>query len=118
MSFLIRIIIVSALLFASCQKPADNRLDPIRGSFSGVPAPNEVWMQGMAFVPSTITVSAGTSVKFINKDSNEHTVTADDNSYDSGVLGTNKSYTKVFKSGVFNYHCTIHPEMKGTVIAN
>lgn len=93
-------------------------MDSITGFNSGSPPANEVWIQGMAFIPSTIVIKAGTTLKFVNKDLRDHTVTADNNSYDSGTLAPGKSYTKSFSSGVSSYHCALHPEMIGSVIAN
>jgi plastocyanin len=49
---------------------------PGPGTKSG-PGINEVWIQGMAFRPATITVTAGTTIKWTNKDGVAHTVTSD-----------------------------------------
>lgn len=106
------------VLTLSCQK-IEPQIDSVTGLNSGSPKGSEVWIQGMAFIPTTISVRAGTTVKFINKDITEHTVTADNSLFDSGTLATGKSFSANFPStGVFNYHCTLHPEMKGTVIVN
>ena len=43
-----------------------------------------------------------------------HTVTADDKSVDSGVLGPGKTF-KVAVSKSFAYHCEIHPSMKAKI---
>jgi len=46
-----------------------------------------------------------------------HTVTADDNSFDSGNIGAGGSYSRTFSvAGTFNYHCTIHAGMNGKVV--
>lgn len=75
-----------------------------------------VSIEGMAFNPSNISVTAGQTVTFTNKDSVSHTVTADDNSFDSGTIAPGQSYTKQFDTtGTFSYHCSIHPSMKGSV---
>ena len=43
-------------------------------------------------------------------------MTADDGSFDSGVLNPGDSYTVAFDGqGTVTYHCTIHPEMRGSV---
>lgn len=71
----------------------------------------------MAFTPATITVTAGATVTWMNNDNMTHTVTGDDNSFDSGGIGTGSSFTKTFLTvGTFPYHCSIHPSMTGTVM--
>ena len=86
---------------------------------SGGPGPYEVWIQGMAFNPSTITVSAGTTIIWINKDAVAHTVTSNTGVFDSGSVSFNGTYSRLFSTvGTFPYHCTIHPSMTATVIVN
>ena len=52
----------------------------------------------------------------INKGDDPHMVTADDRSFDSGVLNPGDSYMVTFDGqGTLTYHCTIHPEMRGSV---
>jgi plastocyanin len=75
----------------------------------------EVTIQGFAFNPSSITISPGDTVKWTNMDSATHTVVGDDIS--SGNLKNGDSYQQTFtKPGTYNYHCSIHPSMLGTVI--
>jgi len=71
------------------------------------------------FSPSAITVVVGVNntVVWTNNDSAEHTVTATDNSFNSGYIEPGQTYTHTFMSpGTYTYYCTIHPWMKGTVI--
>ena len=43
-------------------------------------------------------------------------MTANNGSFDSGVLNPGDSYTVAFDGqGTVTYHCTIHPEMRGSV---
>ena len=71
----------------------------------------------MAFTPATITVTAGTMVTWTNNDNMTHTVTADDNSFDSGNLTSGSNYSRTFSvAGTYPYHCTIHPNMIAKVI--
>ena len=70
------------------------------------------------FVPSEIGVSSeGNIVSWTNDDSTEHTVTADDGSFDSGPLSPGDTFDNTFdKQGDFGYHCSIHPFMTGVII--
>jgi plastocyanin len=71
-----------------------------------------------AFVPPQISVSSeGNIVSWTNEDSTEHTVTADDGSFDSGPISPGDTFENTLDSpGDFGYHCAIHPFMTGVVI--
>ena len=103
----------------SCSKSNDYSSP---GTGSGEPGANEVWIQGMAFTPSTRTVTAGTTIKWTNKDNANHTVTSDVGSsetFDSGSLGKGETFTWQFNTaGTIHYHCTFHTGMKASVVVN
>lgn len=76
----------------------------------------EVHMKNNAFDPKETTIDKGATVKWINDDSVQHTVTAGDKSFDSGMLNSAQTYERTFNEpGTFDYLCTIHPSMKGKV---
>jgi plastocyanin len=77
-----------------------------------------VVIQGFRFRPAHITVKRGTRVRWVNKDRDTHTVTANQaGSFDSGHLRHGQSYSHTFKSaGKKGYHCEIHPFMRGSVL--
>ncbi len=78
---------------------------------------SDVTIANFAFSPDTLTVKAGTTVKWTNKDSTAHTVTADDGSFDSGTLNPGMTFSFTFKqAGTVSYHCTIHPNMKAKIV--
>ena len=61
-------------------------------------------------------LAVGDTVVWTNRMNMNHTVTADNGEFDSGVLGQNQSFSKVFNSvGTFTYQCQIHPDMTGKV---
>lgn len=77
---------------------------------------DQIVIKDFAFNPSSITVKIGDTVTFTNDDSVTHTV-AGDGGIDSRDLATGESYKETFNTaGTFNYHCTIHPTMKGMVV--
>jgi plastocyanin len=81
-----------------------------------IPA-NSVEIKDFAFGPGTLTVKVGDTVTWTNKDITGHSATADDKSFDTGVLSQGESGTFTFtKAGTYGYHCTPHPNMKGTII--
>jgi plastocyanin len=64
-----------------------------------------------------LTVSPGATVTVTNTDSADHTVTADNASFDVSVpAGQTVTFTAPSTAGSFSYHCTIHPTMHGTLI--
>ena len=86
---------------------------------SDMPGPNEVFIQGKAFDPGTITVVANTTITWTNKDGVAHTVTSNTGLFDSGTINANGTYSHMFSTaGTYPYHCTIHPSMTASVKVN
>jgi plastocyanin len=81
-------------------------------------AGDTVTIKGFAFHPSTLTVKVGTKVTFTNEDDPTHTATSSgDTPINSGNLSKGQSYTVTFtKPGTYNYICSIHQYMKGTIV--
>jgi plastocyanin len=76
-----------------------------------------VLIQNDAFSPAKLTVTAGQTVSFTNRDDDAHTVTATDGSFDSKGLDTNGTWQHTFSTpGVYTYFCELHPFMKGTIV--
>lgn len=74
-----------------------------------------VHIKNFAFVPDTVTVNAGQTVRFVQDDDAPHTVTGD--SFDSGNLDKGKSWSHTFdKPGTYAYFCAYHTYMKGSVV--
>ena len=74
-------------------------------------------ISGFAFVPQTLTVSVGTTVTWTNNDSSSHTITSNDNLFESGTMSKGASFNQTFnQKGTFNYRCSIHPSMTGKII--
>jgi plastocyanin len=72
--------------------------------------------QDFLFEPSDIEIAVGTIVTWTNDGASAHTATADDASFDSGVLRTGESFSFTFDApGTHTYICIIHPSMRGTV---
>jgi LPXTG-motif cell wall-anchored protein len=68
------------------------------------------------FAPARVTVNVGDSVTWSNGDDVVHTATANDGSFDTGLLDDGESGSHTFdQAGTFSYFCQPHPFMKGTV---
>jgi amicyanin len=65
----------------------------------------------------TLTVPAGTTVTWLNRDEDLHTVVSTTLAFKSAGLETDEAYSYTFtKPGVYEYFCTLHPLMTGKVI--
>jgi plastocyanin len=72
----------------------------------------------MAFNPSSITIAAGTTITWTNKDPMDHTVT-NNNNFDSGTIGSGKTWSFTFSNtGTYTYLCSLHSTMTAKVIVN
>lgn len=70
-----------------------------------------------AYAPDELTVQAGATVTWTNTDSEAHTSTSNIAGWDSGVIAPGASFSFQFPTaGTFQYHCTIHPSMVGSVV--
>lgn len=80
-------------------------------------ATNTVSIQNFAFSPAIVTIKAGTTITWTNRDQDPHTVTAMSGPFHSPTLNTDQSFQHTFTTpGHFDYLCTIHPFMTATVV--
>jgi plastocyanin len=69
------------------------------------------------FSPGSITIHVGDTIVWTNNGPSAHTATANNGSFDTGVLQKGKSASVTFHNpGTFDYHCSIHPFMHGAVV--
>ncbi len=109
-------LLVSSIFIYSCSK-SNNGYNSTGGGNNPPPAPNSVSLKSIAFTPATLTVAVGTTVTWTNNDNVAHTVTADDNSFDSGNLAAGATYTKSFTTaGTYPYHCNYHANMTAKIV--
>ena len=77
----------------------------------------EAEIRALKFTQERIQIAVGTTVRWTNNDQLQHTVTANDGSWDSGLINPGGSWTHTFtQAGEFAFHCTPHPFMKGVVV--
>jgi plastocyanin len=77
-----------------------------------------VSIDNFTFTPQKLTVKAGTTVTWTNKDDIPHGIAASNNAFTrSKALDTNDSYSFTFTTpGTYAYFCYIHPHMTGTIV--
>jgi plastocyanin len=79
--------------------------------------PNQVTIKDFMFSPNTITVTAGSTVTWVNMDDEPHTVVSDTAMYRSSALDTNEKFSFKFATpGTYHFTCSIHPRMVGTIV--
>jgi plastocyanin len=84
-----------------------------------LPASTEVKIDNFSFTPVTLTVTAGTTVTWTNRDDIPHTVVSADDpkTFKSKVMDTDEKFSFTFtKAGTYTYFCSVHPKMTGTVV--
>jgi plastocyanin len=88
------------------------------GFAQSAPAAGAVSIDNFTFTPQTLTVRAGTTVTWTNKDDIPHGIAATGNGFTrSKALDTDDSYSFTFTTpGTYKYFCYIHPHMVGTIV--
>jgi plastocyanin len=78
--------------------------------------PVTVLIKDFDYAPMDVTIPAGGSVTWTNRDGEPHTVTSVEGLFRSGALDQDQSFTFTFaKPGTYAYLCSIHPKMRATV---
>ena len=81
------------------------------------PSSAEVKIDNFSFGPQTVTIPAGTTVTWTNRDDIPHTVVNNDGLFKSRVLDTDEKFSYTFtKAGTYPYFCSIHPKMTAKVV--
>jgi len=92
--------IAAIMLISSTDAAADSRVNIKNGSF----------------VPSALTVSSGTTVEWHNQDAIQHRIVSSQGLFDSGLIDPGKKFSIKFNNpGTYNYYCSLHPQMQGSV---
>lgn len=92
---------------AGCGDPANGR--PLH-------AHHVVVMHMVQFQPARLTIAAGDTVTWQNKDIVPHTASASGDPFDSGSIGPDSAWTHVFDTpGTHPYVCRFHPTMHATI---
>jgi len=78
---------------------------------------NVITINDFSFAPKELTVTPGTTVKWLNHDDVPHSVVDKNKAFRSKPIDTNQSFSYTFASaGTFDYVCGLHPQMMGRII--
>jgi len=111
---------VALLVSTSCNKSTVYDM-PYTTSYGGLgstggPGPNDVFIQGLTFYPASISVLAGTTITWTNKDAIAYSVTSNTSLFNSGSIAFRKTFAYTFSTaGTYTYFCSIYPSMVATV---
>jgi amicyanin len=93
------------------------RAGNITASAQPKPATMDIKIDNFTFGPPELTVMAGTTITWTNRDDIPHTVVSTDKVFKSKVLDTDEKFSFTFSTpGTFTYFCSIHPKMTGKVV--
>ena len=140
---MVSIVVVALVVVSGCTQPAPSQQQPAsptptmvvaHTSQQTTPSPpitpisqapvsaNTITIKNFAFDPQTLTVNAGSTVRWVNYDRVTHRIvfidtTGRDTDVDSNPLSASQSWSSKFdKPGTYDYYCTIHTDMKGKII--
>ena len=112
------VVLVALVVFGSMKHPHKHLAinpapqDPVVSSARQV----TVEIREFDFFPRELTTQAGSAVTWVNRDAAPHDATDQAGGWTTGMLKQGQSMTLAFDSpGVYQYHCTIHPNMQATL---
>jgi len=105
---------------------ADYRSDVVTrelqvADMQGSPSSVTADIADFSFQPQTINIKSGDTVVWTQQDGAPHTVTAvsGPESFDSGTMGKGQTFSHTFNTpGTYEYKCSIHSSMEGTVVVS
>jgi amicyanin len=104
------LLLVLGLSAATYERPARGPQEDSNGKY-------RVTIDNFSFMPTSLTVSAGTTVTWVNRDDVPHTVVSTEKKFKSPVLDTDEQFSYKFtEPGTYEYFCSVHPKMTGKVV--
>ena len=75
-------------------------------------------IRNSSYQPNPVTVKVGTQINWHNSDNIDHTATSDSGMFDNFVnaMSAHGAPVTMTTAGTFAYHCTIHSNMRGTIV--
>ena len=110
----VAVVLVAAVLLLARTSSVSANAQQQPAAAAGV---NDVKIDNFSFGPATLSVAAGTTVTWTNRDDIPHTVVSTDSVFKSKVVDTDEKFSYTFaKPGTFSYFCSIHPKMIGKIV--
>jgi plastocyanin len=109
----ILVLIITLLLGASACAGTVRSVPP------PVPSPvptDKVIINYFSFNPPNAVVTAGTAVTWINQDDVSYSITDNNGMFAFTVPGKGEFKFVFTQVGTYDYHCSIHPDMQGTIV--
>ena len=80
--------------------------------------PATVFIDNFIFNPKAVTVKAGTTVTWTNRDDIVHGIASSNNAFKkSPAMDTDDTYSFTFTTpGTYQYFCYLHPQMVGSIV--
>lgn len=76
---------------------------------------NGLTIERFAFSPNPYNAKVGDTIPVTNLDGTDHSVTADDHSFDTGHFASGSKTITVSKPGTITFHCDVHTYMTGVI---
>jgi len=122
-AIILAVLVLTLLLLGCSWAPPDSEpMTPgqdVQQAPADLPTASEanIEIKDFSFSPATVTIKAGGTVTWTQRDSVKHDITADDGSFTSPLLSEGESWSRTFDNpGTYAFHCNPHQRMKGTII--
>jgi plastocyanin len=117
---IVAILLTPSLVVASfyaISAPPTPTTTPIVTAAAASTADATISISEFMFSPLSLTVTAGTTVRWKNLDAEPHTIRGVESNFRSNPLDQNDSFEFKFdQPGTYRYLCSIHPQMLGTIV--
>jgi len=112
------LVAASFLGLAGCKSEGGGDVTPDSTAPPNVPE-GQVLVKSISYNPREVRTTVGKAVTWVFDDGGlEHTVTGDNNEFDSGRKSSGNFNHSFTTAGTFNYHCQVHAKMHGSVIVS
>jgi len=119
MSLRLAAILIPVMFLAACSSsPSSPSPTPAPASSTTVTiASGASTLTTSAYGANPLTIATGTTVSWLNSDNTTHTATGNTSQFSSGDIAPGGRFNFTFSAaGRYDYHCTLHPNMVGTIV--
>ncbi|HEY7889696.1 MAG TPA: cupredoxin domain-containing protein [Steroidobacteraceae bacterium] len=115
-----KVSLLAALLVAAlCTAALLHNGQAAAAATSAAATKSAVTITNYSFHPATLTVKKGTTVTWVNKDDDVHTIKSLDGpeAFNSPALDSGNQFGFTFHhAGTYHYICSVHPYMHGVIV--